>query len=159
MHEELAEKIRRYVAEHSTIKQRDQIRDRNVGILEILLANSPEGVTEPVLSMIPIGCPHCGSCKACLWTAAYIEYQNEEEDGPEEICSIVPFNGYCLNQARVYSFCRVYYHSNDAHVEIHIPTKDTLDLAMESYIICTQFIQGHIGWTNTYEWGKIPLTE
>lgn len=155
MRKVVAQEILKYVAEHSTIEQRDQIRLRNQALLTYLEAHPPEKLTQDETYVVTRGCPHCVYCNVCTWERACQEVLQVKRSS--EACFYVPFRGITLHSVTCGIYYRIFYHKHDAVVVISKP--QYTDTAMTKRILtyyhrCLRFVRGHIDWTNTFEWGK-----
>ena len=144
MNQKTANKILRYVAEHSPKSFAKRIKKRN----EKLLVNLKKNI--PVIVIVPIGCPHCTcECSECLWTeAAYDEVFKRPLGLQDSICCEIPFNGitYANQKYVIYSrdhaeiFCDCYDEGKNIK---NLPYQDSI-----------KFLEGHIAWAKQKYWGR-----
>jgi hypothetical protein len=146
------EKALRWIAEYSPSSYADQIRRRNKALLKELNRPDDERVN---FYGNHIGCPHCKGCRDCLWTQACnrfgIDVQSEDES-----CFDVKFNGVMYRDTRLFRYHYLWYgRIGESYKRSKLAAKCGADrYYKDEQKILHNFLQGHIDWTNNYQWGR-----
>jgi len=146
------ENILKTVAECSPAHYAETIRCRNQELLKQLnnaLDHDLTGVFD-----VPLRCPHCTyskdygfMCGDCLWSIRNPKISMQ--------CIYVKFNGISLATFCDHLYIRVTYTHSFASIKVckRPDNKDDQICFDKEVEVTKRFLQGHIDWTNKYEWG------
>ena len=131
---------------HTTKKQAQQIKERNLKALEVMASLEKDLLTGHLDVRIPIGCPHCkevlSSCKRCSFCPlAYMTTQ--DMTGCSCPCSQTLFDGVTANDLETHAWSL-----NLQPDAVYIQYFKSYKSEKADRALLTRFLQAHIEWAD-----------